>query len=345
MLDGEGGLEMFSNRLRKNKKELSKKARRNQITCFRIYDKDVPQVPVALDCYSEFNGDYSGTNAECAEDSTLSRQDYYVLQYFRGPYDYSEENDRAMDERIGKIRKIVRDVFDTTTERIFVKLREKKKGNSQYGKLSREEKNIVISEGSARLWVNLSDYLDTGIFLDHRPLRNHIAGNSRDKNVLNLFCYTGSFSVHAGLGGAHSTTSIDLSPHYLEWTRKNLFLNGLNLSRHRLIEADVVEWLRENRSQGVKFDTIILDPPTFSNSKKFTGVWDLQRDYANLINLLLDGYLNSSGEIYFSCNFRKFKMDPSSILAEVEDITEWSIPFDYRDKKIHRSWKIYRKSG
>jgi 23S rRNA G2069 N7-methylase RlmK/C1962 C5-methylase RlmI len=325
---GQGGLDMFRNRLRKNKKEMAKRAKQNSVQSYRLYDKDIPQVPVVIDLYKDIN----------------TTKEYLVFQYFRGPFDYSEDgNDRILDERISTIKEIILEVFQSSIAGLYVKLREKKKGSSQYEKLSQERKVITIQEGNAKILVNLSDYLDTGIFLDHRPLRLKISRESSGKNVLNLFCYTGAFTVHAGLGGAKYTASVDLSNTYLEWAEKNLLLNQLNLSMHQLVEADIIEWVKENREK-VKYDTIILDPPTFSNSKKTGSIWDLPKDCYGLIQSLIDYYLSDEGVIYFSTNFRKFQMESENIEGHVEDISEETIPFDIREKKIHRTWKITKKA-
>ncbi|WCL49954.1 class I SAM-dependent methyltransferase [Leptospira sp. GIMC2001] len=317
---GEGGLEMFRNRLTKNKKEISKWAIRNGIDCFRIYDKDVPQVPVAIDSYSG----------------------HIVLHYFRGPYD---ETDEIMDERIGRILTIIKEVLNLSNN-VYVKLREKKKGKSQYEKLSQDHIDIIAKEDKAKFKINLSDYLDVGLFLDHRPLRMRVAEESKNLDVLNLFCYTGSFSVHSALNGSSSTTSIDLSNVYINWAEDNLRLNGLNLRDNVLIADDVLSWIRrESLNQHRKqYDLIVLDPPTFSNSKRTDEIFDLQKDHTELIKVLVQKFLTKSGILYFSTNFRKFKMDESILNQfEVLDISASTIPRDFRDQKIHYTWRISKK--
>lgn len=327
--DGEGGLEMFLNRLQKNKKELGRWARKNGIFAYRVYDRDVPQVPVAVDRYTSEEG-----------------LDYLVLNYFRGPYDQSEDaSDRVMDARIGKIVDRIAGCYGIAPSEVYVKLREKKKGNSQYEKLSQNQDCVVVREGAARFLVNLSDYLDTGLFLDHRPLRLRIGEESRGKHILNLFCYTGSFSIHAGLGGAASTTSVDLSPTYIQWAGENARINGLDSKNHEWITADVLEWVfQEGYWKRKKFDTILLDPPTFSNSKKMDQIWDLQAGYQDLITKLTKDYLAPQGVLYFSTNFRKFRMEEEGLGEGIacQDISESTIPRDFRDPKIHRCWRIVR---
>lgn len=337
---GSGGLEMFSNRLKKNKKELGKWARKNFINAYRIYDKDIPQVQVAVDLYKEFQSDSI----------------FIVLQYFRGQFDINiDGDDSIMDQRISVIRSIIAEVMDLPMSNIYVKLREKKKGTSQYEKLSQENKIIQIQEAEAVFLVNLSDYLDTGIFLDHRTLRQQIYLDAKDKSVLNLFCYTGTFTIHAGLGGASHITSIDLSPTYLEWTQNNLEINGIDISKQNLILADALDWVYQksgssSNASGIgRYDIIILDPPTFSNSKKMNHIWELQRDILPMIQRLFRDFLLPNGVLYFSTNFRKYKMDVLELVSllnqdgkthSVEDISASTIPRDFRDQRIRRTWKI-----
>jgi 23S rRNA G2069 N7-methylase RlmK/C1962 C5-methylase RlmI len=337
---GSGGLEMFSNRLRKNKKELGKWARKNFINAYRVYDKDIPQVQVAVDLYKD----------------SQSNSVYIVFQYFRGKFDINiDGDDSIVDQRISVIRDIISEVMDVPIHNIYIKLREKKKGTSQYEKLSQENKIIQIKEAEAVFLINLSDYLDTGLFLDHRTLRQQIYLDSKNKSILNLFCYTGAFSIHASLGGASHITSIDLSPTYLEWTQSNLDINRIDANTHHLIQADVLDWVYHksgsstNASEMSRYDIIILDPPTFSNSKRMNHIWELQRDILPMIQILCRDFLLPNGILYFSTNFRKYKMDIESLLSllnqdgkthSVEDISASTIPRDFRDQRIRRTWKI-----
>lgn len=196
----------------------------------------------------------------------------------------------------------------------------------------------MVREGPCRLEVNLTDYLDTGLFLDHRPVRRWLGENARGKRVLNLFCYTGAATVHAAVGGAASTTSVDLSKTYLAWLRRDLALNALDERRHRTVHADVREWLATCRES---FDLIFLDPPSFSNSKRMDGSLDIQRDHSALVRAAMSG-LGDSGVLVFSTNLRGFRLDAG--LAEdyrVEDCSAWSIPPDFRrNRRIHRCWFI-----
>lgn len=324
---GGGGLEMFRNRLKKNKKELSKWAKKNNISCYRIYDKDVPQVPVAID-------DYEGD---------------YVLQYFRGPYDMpndsinSLEADRVMDERIQAIEEIIIEVLQIKPDNLFTKLREKKKGLSQYNKLSKTYQTKIVKEGLAKFKINLTDYLDVGLFLDHRPLREKVALLAQGKNILNLFSYTGAFTIHSGIAGASFTTSVDSSPVYIDWILDNLKLNQLSLDKNELVCSDIFDWMDGYRlkKDRMRYDLIVLDPPTFSNTKKKEKVFDLQLDHSKLINNLMKEFLNPDGILFFSTNFRKFKL--SDALMEqfsCQEFSEQTVPNDFRDKKIHKSWQI-----
>jgi 23S rRNA (cytosine1962-C5)-methyltransferase len=315
---GGGGLEMFHNRLVKNKKELGKFAKRNNLDCYRIYDKDVPQVPVAIDCYSG----------------------NYILQYFRGPYDL---DDQIMDARIQSIEKVILEVLKIQPSQLYTKLRERKKGNSQYNKLSQDHRTIFVNEGKAKFKIILSDYLDVGLFLDHRHLREKIFKSTNNQSLLNLFCYTGAFSIQAALGGSISTTSVDVSPTYIDWAKENLDLNGLDTKQNKLICADIFDWIEDElqNKNHAKYDRIVLDPPTFSNHKKKENVFDLQRDHTYIIMILMENFLNKKGILYFSTNFRKFKLDENlEKHFQILDITKESIPNDFRDPKIHKCWQI-----
>ncbi len=223
------------------------------------------------------------------------------------------------------------------TERIVVKRRERQAGKKQYERQSSEGRFLEVEEGGVRLLVNLTDYLDTGLFLDHRPIRLRIQREAAGKRFLNLFCYTATATVHAAKGGARSTTSVDLSKTYLDWARRNLSLNGFS-DKQRLVQGDVMEWLREDRGQ---YDLIFIDPPTFSNSKRMEGVFDVQRDHVELLDLAM-ARLAQGGVLYFSNNFRKFELDEGlSARYQVEDISAQTLDQDFaRNSKIHRAWRI-----
>ncbi len=306
---------MFANRLRKNLKRLGKWARKNRISCYRLYDADMPEYAVAIDIYG----------------------DWVHLQEYKPPASIDEEAART---RLEDILEVLPDVLGVRRERIVVKVRQRQKGTDQYRKQGREGEFLEVSEGSAKLLVNLTDYLDSGLFLDHRPVRQMIAEKSQGKRFLNLFAYTATATVHAALGGA-TTTSVDMSNTYLEWARRNLELNGFSGEQHRLVQADCGEWLKQAAGE---FDLIFIDPPTFSNSKRMDDTFDVQRDHVALLKaatrLLAEG-----GEMIFSTNYRRFKFDFEAFPEmQIRDITTASIPEDFkRNRRIHQCYVLSRK--
>lgn len=308
-------IEMFANRLAKMYRHISKWARRKAVTCYRIYDHDIPQFPFAIDRYED-----------CI----------YISEYDTGYHMDSQERELWFNRCLTAIALQT----DTTIDRIFYKTRKQQKGKNQYEKSSEERFEMVVQENGLKFKVNLSDYLDTGLFLDHRPLRELVRSTSDGKNVLNLFAYTGSFSVYAAAGNASLVVTIDLSATYLNWAVENLELNGLyDSKRDFFVQDDVKEWL-QNPPAHTRFDIIIMDPPTFSNSKRMREVLDIQRDHVNLINNALK-ILNPGGILYFSTNFRRFKLDKEAILTEkITDISAKTIPEDFRDKKIHYCFRL-----
>ena len=237
----------------------------------------------------------------------------------------------------------IREVLNINREQVFIKTRARQSGNDQYSKQGSSEKRgkfYVARENGAYLYVNFTDYLDTGLFIDHRNMRARIKDNSRGKSVLNLFAYTCTASVHAALAGAKKVTSVDLSQNYLDWGKQNFALNGLNVSsnKYQFVAADIFEWIKGNTEQ---FDIIFIDPPTFSNSKKFQGTFDVQRDHAALINRAMNR-LTSDGVLYFSNNFTRFELDEQlTERYDIIDITPQTIGFDFNIKKpIHQSFEI-----
>ncbi len=312
------GAQMFANRLQKNFKKLQKWAEKNQVECYRLYDADMPEYSVAVDVYADW---------------------VHVAEY-AAP---ASVDAVAAEQRLREIMSAIPSVLDVKPHRVVLKQRRQQKGSAQYQRVAQKGDFLEMREGQARLLVNLTDYLDTGLFLDHRPVRLKIAELARDKRFLNLFCYTATASVQAAVGGARLTTSVDLSSTYLDWARHNLALNGLSESRNHLIQADCREWLHECEQQ---FDLILLDPPTFSNSKKMEGTLDIQRDQVELIDeamrvLALDGLL------IFSNNRQKFRLDPKiSDHYAVEEMTRWSLDADFqRQPPIHQCWFIRHRSG
>ncbi|PJZ44006.1 class I SAM-dependent methyltransferase [Leptospira brenneri] len=319
---GFGALTMFENRLRKLKKEREKWAKRESITSYRIYSEDIPQIPFILDRYP--NG---------------------LVLYDKSSVRFQLEE--GHDERFDRIAGIVRDVFQIPDEQLFLKHRKKQKGAEQYDKFAIEGNFEWVKESNLDFRINLSDYLDTGLFLDHRITRDWIRKAAKGKSVLNLFSYTGAFSVYAASGGASKTKSVDLSKTYCDWASKNLEQNGFKRTNHQIVNADILQWVEEETKNlsRERYDLIFLDPPTFSNSKKMFEEWDVQTKHRNLLLLLLTKFLTDNGEIWFSTNFRKFKME----IADEEwnqrgyqciNKTKESIPADFRDEKIHQLFLI-----
>ncbi|WP_062270008.1 bifunctional 23S rRNA (guanine(2069)-N(7))-methyltransferase RlmK/23S rRNA (guanine(2445)-N(2))-methyltransferase RlmL [Endozoicomonas arenosclerae] len=310
------GANMFANRLKKNLKQIGKWARKNNIDCYRIYDADMPEYAVAVDVY----------------------RDWVHVQEYAAPKSINE--DKAQ-ERLMEALAVTPEVLNISDDNIVLKRRERQSGSNQYVRQAEQGRMMEVNEGGCRLLVNLHDYLDTGLFLDHRLMRVRLQKEAEGKRFLNLFCYTATATVHAAMGGALSSTSVDLSNTYLEWGKKNLALNGLSERRHRMEREDCLKWLEKDINE---YDLIFMDPPTFSNSKKLRDVFDVQRDHFRLIELAVKR-LSADGILYFSNNFRKFKLD-ERVESEfvVEEITHQTIDRDFQRRKgIHRSWKIMQK--
>jgi len=294
-------VEMFANRVKKNARHLGKWAKRESVTCWRVYDRDIPEVPVTLDTY----------------DGSL------VLNDFRHEQDDASWLDALAD--VAKDALSAREVFAKHRSRLA-----HRGEGGQYERLGEAGAWRTVSEGGHKLRVNLSDYIDTGLFLDHRITRGLVA-KEQAKTMLNLFCYTGAFSVHCAAAGME-TTSVDLSKTYLDWARENLELNRLD---GEIIHADVREFLAEARHTGRRWDLCVVDPPTFSNSKRMDYVWDIQRDHPALLD---DVAAVTNNVIWFSTNSRRFKLEWSG--AEVKDETHATVPPDFRDQKIHHAYRI-----
>jgi len=315
---GEGGAQIaedFANRLRKNLKKLEKWARQSNIECYRLYDADLPEYNVAVDRYG----------------------DWVVIQEYAPPKTVDANKAR---QRLFDVISATLSVLEIPANRLVMKTRERQKGKSQYQKLSEKGDFFEVQEFDARLLVNLTDYLDTGLFLDHRIARQMLGQMSAGKDFLNLFAYTGTASVHAGLGGAKTTTTVDMSRTYLEWAERNLRLNGLTGRQHRLMHADCLSWLRESDEQ---FDLIFIDPPTFSNSKRMEDDFDVQRDHMMLMRNL-KRLLRRGGTIMFSNNKRGFKMDLEGLAAlglQAQEITQKTLSQDFaRNRQIHNCWLV-----
>jgi 23S rRNA (guanine2445-N2)-methyltransferase / 23S rRNA (guanine2069-N7)-methyltransferase len=313
------GAQMFANRLRKNLEALGKWARREHVSCYRAYDADMPEYSFAVDLYG--NGER-----------------YAYVQEYAAPPTVPEERVRT---RRAEVVAVLPQVLGLEPERIWFRTRRRRKGLDQYTKVGSEQEFHEVIEGGLRFLVNFDDYLDTGLFLDHRPIRARLRDLAAGQRFLNLFGYTGSATVYAASGGARATTTVDMSRTYLDWTRRNLELNGFGGREHVLVQADALEWLGSAPAAG--WDLVFLDPPTFSNSKRMSGTLDVQRDH---VGLLRDSVrlLAPQGLLVFSTNYTRFELD-SAALTElaIEDISRSTIPRDFeRSPRIHRCYLVRR---
>ncbi|MCE8020194.1 bifunctional 23S rRNA (guanine(2069)-N(7))-methyltransferase RlmK/23S rRNA (guanine(2445)-N(2))-methyltransferase RlmL [Halomonas sp. MCCC 1A11036] len=317
------GAQMFANRLEKNRKRLRKWLKQSGETCYRLYDADMPEYALAVDVY----------------DGRVHVQEYAPPR---------SVNAAQAQKRLFDALQVIPEVLDVDPGQVVIKRREKQSGKAQYRKQASTGERFQVREGRARLWVNLRDYLDTGLFLDHRPVRRMLAGMASGKRFLNLFCYTAAATVQAALGseeagGASDSVSVDLSNTYLEWARDNFALNGLDPARHRVVRDDCLRWLETARAE---FDLIFLDPPTFSNSKKMEGTLDVQRDHVRLVTLAM-ARLAAGGTLVFSNNQRRFQLDEG--LTErfaVEDISARTFDPDFeRRHDIHHVFLIRHREA
>ena len=312
--DGEDKSSPFVNRIRKNYRHIRKWAKRSTTNCFRIYDREIRQYPLAIDFYAG----------------------RFCIHYFSHTRESSEPPNELQEE----VELALRKVFGDNCGPIYWRTRAKKKETRQYEKTGVAGEFFTVLEYGVKFKINLQDYLDTGLFLDHRETRRLVASLSQGKRILNLFAYTCSFSVHAAMAGATFTKSIDMSNTYTAWGQENFKLNGFSLKNHEIVRADCLKFLDEEIRSGAKYDLIIIDPPTISRSKKMTQLFDIQVDYVSLIRNALT-LLSPEGLIFFSTNARKFVFEsqyfPSCFVQEVSNKT---IPLDFHDPKIHRCWTI-----
>lgn len=305
----------FENRLRKNAKQRFAWAQKEDVTAFRLYDLDMPEWPFAVDWYQGFA---------------------HVMEYPRR----KQLRDGSIDEARAEVVRATAAALELSPEKIFTKTHEKRPwGRGQYERLGTGSTLVTVKEHGLSFECNLSDYLDTGLFLDHRVTRARVRKEAQGKRFLNLFAYTGAFTVHALAGGAAETTTVDLSNTYCDWAERNLKLNGFAPGpKHRVIRADVLQWLEE-QARG-PFDLIVLDPPSFSSSKKMERRFEVQRDHRHLVAQVLE-LLAPGGTLYFSTNFLDFTLDAR--LAPEEELTPRSIPEDFR-RTVHRCWRFVRPS-
>ena len=313
MLDDK--FDMFRNRLAKVYRHLRKQAARQGISCYRLYDHDIPEFPFCIELY----GDH-----------------IYLAEYKRRFEMATSQHEEWLEQSIV----ILCEVLELPADNVYIKQRQRKPGRlGQYQRVSDEKAYFIVTESGLKFKVNLSDYLDTGLFLDHRITRDMVRKEATGKRVLNLFCYTGSFSVYAATGGAASVTSVDLSKTYLQWAEENMRINDLyDRKKHHFIHADVMQYL--DTPEPGSFDLIVMDPPTFSNSKRMEDFLDIQRDHVSLLNKSLKA-LTAGGVIYFSTNSRRFELQQDNIRAAViKDITKATTPFDFQGKLPRWCYRI-----
>ena len=308
---------MFRNRLTKLARHLRRWPTKQGITCYRLYDRDIPEVPLVVDRYENY--------LHIAE---FERPNEHTLA------EHSEWIDLMLDTAA--------ETLDVPRDHVFCKRRERQRDLGQYERQAAEQHTTIANEGGLKFLINLSDYVDTGLFLDHRITRGMVREQASGKRFLNLFCYTGAFTVHAAAGGAASTTSVDLSNTYLDWARKNLNINNLLGEQHRLTRRDTLGFLREH-PPGEYYDLAVADVPTYSRSKATEEDWDVQRDYPELLGRLLD-LMPTGGVVYFSSNFRRLKFDETAVpQATVREISRQTVPADFRNKRIHRAWRLVKQ--
>jgi 23S rRNA (cytosine1962-C5)-methyltransferase len=309
----------FANRVHKNARHLAKWARRSGVQCYRVYDRDIPEFAFALDFYGE--------RAHLQEYERRAARDD------PGRAQWREEVRGAAAEGLG-----------IGPERVTLKRRAQRRAGEQHDRTGFSGQDFAVQEGGQRFIVNLEAHLDTGLFLDQRITRGLVRQEASGKRCLNLFCYTGSFTVYAAAGGASDSLSVDLSNTYLDWARRNFELNGLDLRRHRLLRADVLRWLADAGRTGERFDLIVLDPPTASKSKAMARPLDLQHDHPALIAACAQ-LLEPGGVLYFCTNLQRFRLAPGAFAnLEAEEISQRTIPADFRNRRVHRCWRALKRS-
>ena len=301
----------FADRLRKNARHLGRWAARAGVTAWRVYDRDIPEYPFVVERYGPA---------------------VHLVEYPRR----AQRAAGGHPDREAVFQTVV-DVLEVPAERVFTKTHAPQPwGRPRYGRLAEAGAEFEVQEGPMRFIVNLSDRLDTGLFLDHRNTRLQVRAGSAGKRMLNLFAYTGSFTVAAATGGARSTTSVDLSATYLDWARRNLELNGVRGDQHALLRADCLRWMDETDG---RWDLIVLDPPAHSTSKAMRGDFNVQRDQHRLLERAV-ALLAPAGVLYFSTNYKGFRFEPEDLAGRIEELTPRSLPPDFHQRDVHRCWRI-----
>ena len=310
---------IFGNRLAKRARHLRRWPTRREISCYRLYDRDIPEVPLVVDRYEEY---------------------LHISEYER-PHEHTPAEH---GDWLDLMARTAGEVLEISRDQIFFKKRVRQRGTRQHEQVAEKKKIITVQEGGLEFQVNLSDYIDTGLFLDHRMTRAMVRDAACNKRFLNLFGYTGAFTVYAIDGGAAETTTVDLSQTYLDWTARNLALNGMQGPRQRMIRSDAIDFLKGLPGDAC-FDLAMVDPPTFSNSKKVETFWEVQRDHAALLNQVLTR-MSPGGILFFSTNFRRFQLDEEALAGvTIREISRQTVPEDFRNKRIHRCWRIIREAG
>ncbi|MBI5272721.1 MAG: class I SAM-dependent methyltransferase [Chlamydiia bacterium] len=309
--DDEDKSSPLKNCIRNNYRHVRKWANRTMTNCFRIYDRDIKEYPIAIDFYAG----------------------RFCIHYFT----FSRDSDEPKDSLRRAAEEALASLFGANASALYWRTRIKREKIEQYEKMDKSKEFFPVLEYGISFWVNLTDYLDTGLFLDHRETRKYVASLSQGKKVLNLFAYTCAFSIHAAKAGALLTKSVDLSNTYIAWGKDNFILNHIPLQHHSIIRADCLKFLETEQET---YDIVILDPPTLSRSKKMEQMFDIQIDYVFLLSKALN-LLNPGGLLIFSTNSRKFSLDPNLLPpCHIAEVSNKTLPIDFRDPKIHRCWLI-----
>jgi 23S rRNA (guanine2445-N2)-methyltransferase / 23S rRNA (guanine2069-N7)-methyltransferase len=308
--------ELFKARLKKRARHLRRWPTKRDIHCYRIYERDIPEIPMVVDRY--------GTHL-------------HITEYER-PHDRNPWRHAAWLELM---RSAAAEALETDLENAHLKVRQKVRHGSQYEKVDSQANVIEVTEGGLSFLVNLTDYVDTGLFLDHRNTRAMVRKEALGKRFLNLFAYTGSFTVFAVAGGASSSMTVDLSRNYVSWANDNLENNGLAGPEHEFLAEDTIDYLRHAKLHGRRFDLCVVDPPTFSNSKRTEEDWDVQTRHVEMLNLIAE-VMAPNGVVWFSTNFRRFKFEEQDLIGytEIREVTKQTLPEEYRNRRIHRCWRM-----